>query len=418
MLLVVFALTAGAFILVPWQQTAPGDGAVVPYTPMDREQGIDAPVSGRVLRWLVKEGDRVEAGDTVVELVDLDPGYVDRLGEKRGAIETQIDATSAQAFAYEDRARAQEKARAMKNAAAARSVEMAQQRTLAAAQRVQAARAGVNTARLNLDRVRGLTEEGLASTRQLELAQLKVAEAETELNSKLAGLKEAEAAESAAFADQLKVDAEALSSVSSAWADAKKAAADIAKAEMERAKLDVTIARQKSQRITSPVSGTVLRLNHVVGSGVVKSGDRLALVVPDNVREAVELFVDGNDAPLVRKGRRVRLQFEGWPAVQFSGWPQVSVGTFGGRVRFVDPMLRPDGKLRVVVEPDETEMAWPSRETLPLGAKARGWVLLDEVRLGYELWRQLNGFPASVAPPAGAAPGGVSTKAEGGGTSK
>ena len=30
---------------------------------------------------------------------------------------------------------------------------------------------------------------------------------------------------------------------------------------------------------------------------------------------------------------------------------------------------------------------------LRLGGKVRGWVLLNEVRLGYEIWRQLNYFP-------------------------
>jgi biotin carboxyl carrier protein len=276
---------------------------------------------------------------------------------------------------------------------------------------VQAARATVETARLNLERVGQLNREGLVSQRELELAQLKRAEADTELNSKLAGLREAEAAESAAMAEQLRTDAEALSSVSSAWADAKKAAADIAKAEMEQAKLEVTIARQATQRITSPVSGTVVWLNHVRTSGVVKSGQRLALVVPANAREAVELLIDGNDAPLVRRGRKVRLQFEGWPAVQFSGWPQVSVGTFGGEVLFADPMLRSDGRLRVVVKPDATEPPWPDRKTLPLGARAKGWILLDEVRIGYELWRQLNGFPPAIqSPPPGFSPDAATEK--------
>ena len=29
--------------------------------------------------------------------------------------------------------------------------------------------------------------------------------------------------------------------------------------------------------------------------------------------------------------------------------------------------------------------------------RANGWVLLDEVGLGYELWRRLNGFPPVVS---------------------
>jgi len=38
--------------------------------------------------------------------------------------------------------------------------------------------------------------------------------------------------------------------------------------------------------------------------------------------------------------------------------------------------------------------------------RANGWVLLNQVTLGFELWRKLNGFPPSVAggEPKGAVP--------------
>ena len=29
--------------------------------------------------------------------------------------------------------------------------------------------------------------------------------------------------------------------------------------------------------------------------------------------------------------------------------------------------------------------------------RANGWVMLNQVPLGYEIWRQLNGFPPSVS---------------------
>ena len=31
------------------------------------------------------------------------------------------------------------------------------------------------------------------------------------------------------------------------------------------------------------------------------------------------------------------------------------------------------------------------------GVRANGWVMLSRVRLGYEIWRQLNGFPPVLA---------------------
>jgi membrane fusion protein, adhesin transport system len=86
------------------------------------------------------------------------------------------------------------------------------------------------------------------------------------------------------------------------------------------------------------------------------------------------------------------VQFEGWPAVQFSGWPSAAIGTYGGKVAFVDPHDDGKGRFRVVVVPDGSR-PWPSRQYLRQGTRAIGWVLLGRVKLGYEVWRQFNGFP-------------------------
>ena len=53
----------------------------------------------------------------------------------------------------------------------------------------------------------------------------------------------------------------------------------------------------------------------------------LAVIVPETEDRAVALYVDGNDAALVKPGSPVRLQFEGWPAIQWVGWPSAAVGT-------------------------------------------------------------------------------------------
>src|SRR5688500_6993207 len=45
-----------SLLLVPWQQSARGSGKVMARPPVDREQSIDAPISGRVLNWFVMEG--------------------------------------------------------------------------------------------------------------------------------------------------------------------------------------------------------------------------------------------------------------------------------------------------------------------------------------------------------------------------
>lgn len=72
----------------------------------------------------------------------------------------------------------------------------------------------------------------------------------------------------------------------------------------------------------------------------------------------------------------------------------------------VDATDNGQGLFRILVVPDETDQDWPSERYLRQGVRANGWVLLNQVTLGFELWRKLNGFPPSVAggEPKGAVP--------------
>jgi hypothetical protein len=160
--------------------------------------------------------------------------------------------------------------------------------------------------------------------------------------------------------------------------------------------LEGKLAKQHNQIVTAPRDGTIVRLLANEGGAIVKEGDPLFVLVPEAADRAVELYVSGNDAPLISPGRHVRLQFEGWPAVQFAGWPSVAVGTFGGEVVNVDATDNGKGQFRILVLPDSGS-DWPSERYLRQGVRANGWVLLNQVTLGYELWRQLNGFPPVVA---------------------
>jgi pyruvate/2-oxoglutarate dehydrogenase complex dihydrolipoamide acyltransferase (E2) component len=147
--------------------------------------------------------------------------------------------------------------------------------------------------------------------------------------------------------------------------------------------------------ITAPRDGTIFRLNVNERGDAVKQGDSLLTIIPEATQKAVELYVKGNDITLVKPGQEVRLQFEGWPAVQVAGWPSLAVGTFTGKVTTVDATDNGKGEFRILVTPDETEEAWPieSDRFLRQGVRTNGWVVLGNVSLGYEVWRQMNGFP-------------------------
>ena len=51
-----------------------------------------------------------------------------------------------------------------------------------------------------------------------------------------------------------------------------------------------------------------------------------------------------------------------------------------------------NGKYRILIAQDPEDQPWP--EEVRIGGGANTITLLNNVSVGYELWRQLNGFPA------------------------
>jgi biotin carboxyl carrier protein len=180
--------------------------------------------------------------------------------------------------------------------------------------------------------------------------------------------------------------------------EANRLLADRASAAAEVARIQVRLSRQGAQTVTAPRAGIIQKILVPEGGPVFKAGDTLGILIPMTDQRAIEIWVSGNDVPLIFPGRDARIQFEGWPAIQFSGWPSVAVGTFAGKVAIVDPLDNGEGKFRVLIVPDPQSAPsdhWPSSKYLRQGVRANAWVLLDRVSLGFELWRQFNGFPPS-----------------------
>lgn len=392
------ALVIAAVLLMfaPWQQTASGTGRITAFDPAERKQSIHAAVSGRVERWHVREGSRVKKGEPLVDLVDLDENFSARLSQREDAVRMRLAAAEAQAAAVLEQVKALQLARTEKLAAATQKIAGAQQKKLVAAQEVTAAGVALKTAKQNEVRNRQLEKEGLAAQRDVELATLAEAKAEAQLNKARAKESEADAAWHEAKAQRASLSAEMLGKVAKAEADHKKALADVAKLRAELLKFQSSLSRQAQQHVVAPADGIVSWVLGDQGENVVKAGTELLVLIPDVSDWGVELWVAGNDVPLVTPGRKVRMQFEGWPAVQMVGWPQVAVGTFGAVVAFVDPVANKDGKLRVMVVPDDDDLPWPAPPQVRQGTRAKGWILLDEVSLGFELWRRMNGFPVGL----------------------
>ncbi len=369
---IVLALVGFIIILIvaPWIQNVAGSGTVTSFSPDQRPQTIDALIDGRIEKWYVQEGDYVKKGDTIVVLRDIDTKFLDPKFRERQQVIRDNEVAEAQL-----------------------EVLMAKQKVLQAKQKLLAAEAAVTnanidaaTARIRYERAESLFAQGLASKREVETNLLALQKA---IN------------DSVKAQTNLEVETQALANANTELqAKQRLAEAKIAKSDLE---LGNVASRREFGVMLSPIDGYVTRIIQVGDGQAVKKNDKLAIVVPETDDIAAEIYIGSLDAAIVDTGRKVRLQFSGFPAIQApgGGFPDFAIGTFGGIVKVVDAVDDGNGKYRVLIVPDPNDKPWPSRAYLRQGTEVSGWILLNEVPLGYELWRQLNGFPPIIPVKAG-----------------
>jgi multidrug resistance efflux pump len=384
----------------PWQQTITGEGYVVAYAPRERQQTLEATIKGRIVRWNEElvENSRVAKGDFIAEIRDIDDQYADRL---QGQLENTtaildsskkiVEATEGQLNAYR---RVQTEIEAAQNA----YVQSAMEKVSAAEQKLAIAEAAIPQLKAAFARAKELQAAGNIALEKLQEIERKLLESEGKVKEESANLSAARAELRGKQSDREAYIHKAAADVSYYEGALDKAKAEVSKADKELHDMENKVARQNTQlMITAPFDGYVVQISSNGGSQLVKEGDPICTLVPYTEERAVQIWLDGNDAPLVEAGRHVRLQFEGWPAIQFAGWPSVAVGTFGGTVVSVDMVDNGKGKFRCQILPDSTEtVKWPEERFLRQGVRANGWVLLEQVPLWFEVWRKLNGFPPTV----------------------
>ncbi len=384
LLVIGFALLVLGMCFLPWRQFVAGSGRVIAFNPLDRRINIEAQVSGRVKHLHVTEGQRVNKGDLIIEIQDNDPNLIANLKAQREAIESRRDFAQGRVESLIAQITQQELAKAQ-------AIDSAQQR-------VAAAKIAAETAVLNYTRTDALAAKGLASTRDHELATLA-------RDSSAADLKSAEATLKRTSND---FDA----TIASTHALKGSAHGDVATAARDLSVIDVQINQSMRQIVDAPREGIVLQVAATDGT-YLRPGSLICVIIPETDSRFVEIWLDGNDMPLIHSrkdgtpGSPVRLAFEGWPAVQAIGWPNLAIGTFGGEVVFVDATDDGKGKFRVVVAPvDDTvdrgqgpvQVGWPDQDRwLRQGVRANAWIMLQQVPLWYEVWRQINGFPPVVS---------------------
>jgi len=405
-------------MFLPWQQYVTGKGSVIAFRPEDRPQVVNTAIAGRITAWHVAEGQFVRRGQPIISLAEikddyLDPATADRYGEQVQAKGSAADAKRAKVRALGEQISALAEARELKAQQLQAKVEQVRFTVIADSAAVQVALLDSAIALRQVGAQETLYRDGLKSLVELEGARNRaqavaarvvqargtLAKSRAELDNALLEIR----AVAAEYADKL---AKAQGDRSATSAEVDEARAEIAKLRNSEANVRL---RNALATVTAPQDGFVVRVLRAGVGETVKEGEAIATVMPFDAERAVELSVKAMDVPLLRPGRKVRLTFDGWPALQFAGWPSVAVGTFGGIIAVIDQVNAPDGSYRILVRPDPTDESWP--ELLRVGSGVIGWAMLDEVPIWYEFWRTLNGFPPTVQQPApGAVPGGAVPK--------
>ena len=393
-------------LFLPWQQNINASGEVTALSPRNRPQTIQSAIPGRIDRWYVQEGDYVRAGDTILNIQEIkdkyfDPELLERLQEQVEAKRSSIESKEQKADALRRQITAMRESLQLKLKQTKNKVRQTEFKVLSDSMAYVAEQQNFRIAENQLERQQTLYDEGLKSLTEFQEKQQKQQQTQAKLasteNKFLATQNELINAQ----IELNSVEAEYMEKISKAESDLSTTLAELYESQGSLSKLRNEYANMRIRNdqyyMVAPQDGYVVRALKTGIGETIKEGEGVVTVMPENPDKAIELFVRPMDVPLLSVGRPVRLEFDGWPALQFSGWPSVAVGTFGGIIQVIDYVetASKDGKYRILVVPNpDNDGDWPDQ--LRLGSEAKGFIMLEEVPLWYELWRLYNGFPPSL----------------------
>lgn len=387
-------------LFLPWTQTIRAKGSVIALRQEQRPQEINTIIAGRIIKWHVKEGDFVKAGDTLVQLAEikdsyLDPNLLDRTKEQITAKQKGIDYYRNKAGTAETQIGALSTGLQLKLSQLENKIRQLQVKLQSDSIEAVAANNDFKIATQQYNRQRQMFDSGLVSLTQLEQRnqayQNAMAKRLSAENKYIATRQELNIVR----LEMSGAQQEYTEKMAKAEGDRFQSMSEIATSEGEVAKLQNLYStysiRNGMYFIIAPQDGQVVQAAKTGIGEIVKEGEMLVNIVPDQIQYAVELYVRPVDLPLVQQGQRVMFLFDGFPAIVFSGWPQASSGTFRGKVVAVEKNVSNNGKFRVLVAEDPKEKPWP--QELKMGTGANGLALLNDVPVWYELWRNINSFP-------------------------
>ena len=309
-------------LFLPWTQNIRTLGYVTTLSPDDRPQAIQSLIDGRIQKWVVREGDVVSVGDTILVLTESKEEYLDPnlLAQTQG----QIEAKMASSINYRKKAETLDEQ--YKATITNRDLKL-QQNGIKLQQLyikiktdsidLAAAKVKMENSRKQMDRTIELEKQGIKSTTDVEIKTFSFREADAKVNeienkllnnkNDVIAIKTNVSVIKSDFDQKLaKIQSDKMSALSMK----NTTNSEVYKLESSYNKFE---ARSNAYVITSPINGTI---TYAIISGIgeyIKAGEDLVTIVPTVYRKAVESYILPRDVPLLKKGEKVRIQFDGWP---------------------------------------------------------------------------------------------------------
>lgn len=405
-LLIVFALIILVILFLPWTQNVKGKGKVTTLKPSQRPQSIQSQIPGRIEAWYVQEGDYVSKGDTILRISEIKSDYFDqnlleRTGDQIEVKEESVGAYGNKMKALDRRINALENEQRLKLQQTENKLRQDLLKVKSDSVELQAIKLNLNIAQRQYDRAKILQDEGLKAVKDLEEKHIKLQELQAK---SMAQENKLLASKNHVMNTQMELSvltASYADKISKAQSDKFTAQSSQLDTQAQVSKLKNSYSNYKKRNellyITAPQDGYITQAIKGGLGEAFKEGEKLISIMPAVYDLAVETYVEPIDLPLIHIGEKVRIQFDGWPAIIFSGWPNVSYGTYSGEIVAIDRLISENGKYRVLLAPDRTEEPWP--DAIRVGSGTHSIALLEDVPIWYELWRQLNGFPPNFYKP-------------------
>jgi len=295
---------------------------------------VDSPVVGLVSATHLVTGQRVTAGDLLLEL-DANPQRL----ERSEAI-AKIAPSAEQIRSLEDELKAEDRAieveRQSADAASAEALAKSQQASAAADLALEEAR-----------RLSDLQQRGLVSDMDA-----------------LRGRKEAEERQSEARAAQSaaqRVFRELAAKEQDRFGRIARLKNEIAEVEGGRSEALAASERLEYQidqrQVRAPIAGTLAEVASLKVGGMVQAGDRICTIVPDGALKVVAFFRPSVALGRIHDGQSARVRLEGFPWTQY-GSASAKVMNVSGEVR--------DGQIRVDLALDRSsDSSIPFQHGLP-----------------------------------------------------